>query len=158
VPRTLLLLSVLVSACTKPADGAPDVAPAERAETTASAITASPRESAPPESSPDSPAPALARALAGDGAAGVFWLPVKGDFPDEDLLLTPDGLYTTHFDSHPGSFGVWRVVGDTLTLGTWLGDRQWVVRGLRVDGRELRGQVNGAPLVMRRLDPRRVRR
>jgi|SRR5580658_328286 hypothetical protein len=101
---------------------------------------------------PDVEALPRLRDLAGKGDAGVFCVPVKGGFPDEDLLLYPDGRYATHLNHHPGSSGVWRLEDSTLILVTWLGDREWTVHGLRVDARDLTGEVDGAPLIMRRLD------
>lgn len=80
----------------------------------------------------------------------MFWKPEKGEFSDEDLLVYPNGEYITHLHDRPASSGRWSLRGDTLTLDHWLGDRTFVIRGLRIDGDELRGSAEGAPLVMRR--------
>jgi hypothetical protein len=98
------------------------------------------------------PAPSLQlRALAGEGTAGVFWIPVKGDFPFEDLLLQRDGQYVTHLHDRPGAFGTWHMDGDTLTLDGWMGDEQYVLRGVHVDAHELRGVVGSTTIVLRRM-------
>jgi hypothetical protein len=88
--------------------------------------------------------------LAGDETTVVFWLPVKGDFPFEDLLLSRDGSYVTHLHQRPGSIGTWRMEGDTITLDGWMGDEQYEIRDVHVDGHELRGVAEGKELVMRR--------
>jgi hypothetical protein len=125
----------------------------------ASAVTGAPADRGERiDASTPSPAPpALLRALAGKDDWGLAWIPVKGQFLFDDLVLHPDGTYDTHLHERPGSFGHWRVDGDTLTLDAWLGDGEFVVRGLRVDGRRLQGGSSDGPLVMRRFDPRRAR-
>ena len=95
--------------------------------------------------------PLKLRALAGEGTDGVFWIPVKGDFPFEDLLLGRDGQYFTHLHDRPAAFGTWRMDGDTLTLNGWMGDGQYVIRGVHIDEREFRGFAEGAPIVLRRM-------
>jgi hypothetical protein len=95
--------------------------------------------------------PLQIRALAGEGTAGVFWIPVKGDFPFEDLLLRRDGQYVTHLHDRPGAFGTWHMDGDTLTLEGWMGDGQYVLRGVHVDAHELRGVAESTTIVLRRM-------
>jgi hypothetical protein len=105
------------------------------------------------DAAPDAaPAPPLQlRALAGDGTAGVFWIPAKGDFPFEDLLLQRDGQYVTHLHDRPGAFGTWHMDGDTLTLDGWMGDGQYVLRGVHVDAHELRGLEGSTTIVLHRM-------
>lgn len=95
--------------------------------------------------------PAQLRALAGAGTSGVFWIPEKGDFPDADLLLLPDGRYFTHQHDRPASAGTWRMNGDTLTLDGWMGDEQYEISDVHIDGHELRGSAGGVKLVLRRM-------
>ena len=98
------------------------------------------------------PAPPLQlRALAGEGTAGVFWIPVKGDFPFEDLLLSRDGHYFTHLHDHPAAVGTWRIDGDSLTLDGWMGDGQYVISGVHVDEHELRGFAGSTTIVLHRM-------
>jgi ferredoxin len=94
--------------------------------------------------------PQQLRALAGKGTGGVFWIPVKGDFPFEDLMLLRDGHYFTHLHEHPASSGTWRMDGDTLTLDAWMGDGQYVLRAVHVDAHELRGLTGSTPIVLHR--------
>jgi hypothetical protein len=95
--------------------------------------------------------PLQMRALAGEGTAGVFWIPVKGDFPFEDLLLTRDGQYVTHLHDRPGAFGAWHMDGGTLTLEGWMGVGPYVLRGVHFDAHELRGVADGTTIVLRRM-------
>jgi hypothetical protein len=92
--------------------------------------------------------PRQLRLLAGDETTVVFWLPVKGDFPFEDLLLDRQGRYYTHIHHHIGCMGNWRMDGDTITLDGWMGDELYVISDVHVDEHELRGV--GGDLVMRR--------
>jgi hypothetical protein len=87
--------------------------------------------------------------LAGAGE-GEFWMPVRGAFPDDDLLLTPDGKFLTHLHQRPSSMGTFQLEGTTLTLHGWMGDGDWVVTSMYVHGATLEGVAEGKPLVMRR--------
>jgi hypothetical protein len=112
------------------------------------AAPAPPPTPAPPP--PPAPPPQL-RTLAGEGTTGVFWIPVKGDFPYPDLLLQRDGRYITHLHDRPAAFGTWRLEGDTLTLEGLMGDGPYVLRRVHVDEHELRGFAEGTMIVMHRM-------
>lgn len=95
---------------------------------------------------------ALRRALVGGDASSEFWIPVahNAEFPDEDLLLYASGEYFTHLHQRPSSSGHFRLDGDNLYLDGWHGSGTLTIAGLRLQGDELRGSVEGAPLVLRR--------
>jgi hypothetical protein len=139
------------ASCVKPC---PDLPPVE-AGVAGEARDASPRSS--PKEGGDgardaAPAPPQQlRALAGEGERGIFWIPVKGDFPFEDLLLLRDGHYFTHLHDHPAAVGTWRMDGAALTLDGWMGDDPYVIDEVRVGAHELRGVAGGTPIVLRRL-------
>ena len=118
---------------------------------------------------PEPAADTLRRELAGEGD-GIFWIPVKGAFPDEDLLLLPDGSYITHLHDRPSSAGMWRLEEKRLILEGFMGSGTWIVESVRlkssgqgkvVNGSkggsqvELHGHAEGEALVMRQLDPTR---
>jgi hypothetical protein len=133
-----------VNACPGPAVATPPVA-FDAASSVV--LDAAPAPAAPPAPAP----PSQLRALAGEGTAGVFWIPAKGDFPFEDLLLQRDGQYVTHLHDRPGASGTWQMDGDALTLEGWMGDGPYVLRRVHVDEHELRGFAEGTMIVLRRM-------
>jgi len=101
--------------------------------------------------SPKPPEGALARAFAGTRPDGCFWIPKTGDFPAEDVLVTPDGEFVEHLQQHPGSVGRWSIAGDVLTFDGTGGT--YAIKSLHIRGNELRGITELGPIVMRRTNP-----
>jgi hypothetical protein len=94
----------------------------------------------------------LARAFAGKGEDGYFWLPTVNDhFPEEDLLAMPNGTYITHLHERPNSSGRWSIVGDVLTLDGWYGEGPFVLQSLRIQGDDLTATSTGGAIFMQRL-------
>jgi hypothetical protein len=127
----------------------PEATAVRTAEPEATAIRApqSPPSASAARNVPSGP---LALALAGrPGTLGIFWIP-NGDVPgmDDDLLLEPDGTFTTHLHQHPGSSGDWSLEGDVLTLQGSAGDPPLVIRSLRIRGNLLRGIGDDGPISM----------